>query len=62
MTIDRLSRWIVVNLFFLFSCWSYAQITGKVIDAKTKDALPYVNVYYKGKSSVSAVTDLDGKY
>lgn len=43
---------------------SYAQqtvITGRVIDADTKEAMPFVNILLKG-TSVGGVTDMDGNY
>lgn len=38
-----------------------AQVTGKVIDSKTREVLDYVNVYYDGKN-VGEQTDEDGRF
>jgi hypothetical protein len=57
---------VVLSLFLYFDCACpvYAQetiIKGKVTDAETGEALPFVNVFYKG--TVSGVsTDFDGYY
>lgn len=40
---------------------NYGKIMGKVIDEKTKDALPGVNVIIEG-TQLGAATDLEGKY
>jgi len=40
---------------------NYGKIIGKVIDDKTKDALPGVNVIIEG-TQLGAATDLEGKY
>ena len=37
------------------------KLTGKVIDAKTKEALPFVNVVILG-TNLGAATDIDGNY
>ena len=48
--------------FFAFVAWGQSTtIKGKVIDAETKEAVPFANVFFKG-SNIGTVTDLDGKY
>jgi hypothetical protein len=37
------------------------RVYGKVIDAQTKETLPYVNIIFKG-TTVGTTTDIDGKY
>ncbi len=37
-------------------------INGKVTDAETGEALPFVNVYFEGKHGHSSPTDVDGNY
>ena len=53
-------------VLFLFFCvavvkLSAQNITGVVTDSETGEPIPYLNVYYEGKS-VGGVTDIDGKY
>ena len=38
-----------------------AQVTGKVIDSKSREPLDYVNVYYEGKN-VGEQTEEDGSF
>ena len=52
--------WLGILLMML--CLSIeAQVTGRVIDSKTREALDYVNVYYNGKN-VGEQTDEDGRF
>ena len=52
--------WLGILLMML--CLSIeAQVTGRVIDSKTREALDYVNVYYDGKN-VGEQTDEDGRF
>jgi len=37
------------------------KVRGKIIDAETKEILPFVNVYFKG-SNISALSDFNGEY
>ncbi len=49
-----MKRYIVTFLTFAISFhFTMAQVTGKVIDSKSREALDYVNVYYAGKSTYS---------
>lgn len=51
-------------LTFVLSLWTVftlAQVTGKVIDAKTRQALDFVNVYYEGKNC-GETTDEKGQF
>ncbi|MCR5313433.1 MAG: DUF5686 and carboxypeptidase regulatory-like domain-containing protein [Bacteroidaceae bacterium] len=45
----------------LISISTYSQVTGKVIDAKTRQPLDYVNVYYQGKNC-GEMTDEKGRF
>ena len=58
-----------ICLFFLF--WSisfngfgqdHIKLTGKVIDAQTKEELPFATVSFVGNESVGTTTDFDGTY
>ena len=40
---------------------SHAQVTGRVIDSKTREVIDYVNVYYDGKN-VGEQTDENGRF
>lgn len=57
----------VLRYFFLFSVWIFctlavnAQVTGVVIDSKTRQPLDFVNVYYEGKN-VGEQTDENGRF
>jgi hypothetical protein len=55
-------RIFVIVQFFLFCTSAHAQISGIVSDSQTKEPLPFVNVYYQGKSSIGTTTDINGRY
>ena len=61
----KLSLSILMIILLFSPCWMYAQTTGKiagqVIDAKTGDPLPGVNILIVGTSK-GAATDLKGDY
>ena len=52
-------------MLFLAATPVYAQkmtrISGKVIDAKTKEPLPFVSIVFKGKN-IGPITDFQGYY
>lgn len=48
----------LVSVFPAFSI----NINGRVIDSKTREALPYVNVIIVGKPGMGTSTDIDGKF
>ena len=50
---------LILNLFS--TLFINAQVTGKVIDAKTRKPIDYVNVYYEGKNC-GEMTDEDGRF
>ncbi len=55
---------ITIFLFFFITHAVFAQagkIAGKIIDAQTGEALPFVNVIVEG-TSTGAATDIDGNY
>jgi outer membrane receptor for ferrienterochelin and colicin len=51
---------ITCSLSYTFA-GTTGKITGKVTDAKTKEALPFVNVIVEG-TNLGAATDIDGNY
>ena len=57
-----MKRYILTLFSSIFSllCLN-AQVTGKVIDSKSREALDYVNVYYDGKN-VGEQTDENGRF
>lgn len=52
---------IMVLTFMVGITSSMAQVTGKVIDSKTREPLDYVNVYYEGKN-VGDQTNENGEF
>lgn len=50
---------VIGILFMMLCCSMQAQVTGRVIDSKTREALDLVNVYYDGKN-VGEQTDEEG--
>jgi hypothetical protein len=56
---------IILAYTFLFSAvFSYAQTTkvsGKIVDAISREPLPFVNIIFKG-TTVGVATDIEGKY
>ena len=52
---------LVVQLIFAFTAFSQRQVTGKITDAKSGEALPGVNVVQKGTTN-GTVTNNDGFY
>lgn len=46
------------NAVFVYSI----DIKGRVIDARTREALPFVNVTIYGKPDVGSATDVDGTF
>ena len=53
--------------FFLFLCclpslsWGQSVLRGRVVDADTKEGVPFCSVYFEG-TTIGASTDLDGYY
>lgn len=57
-----MKRYILILLTISLTWYNtLAQVTGKVIDGKTREALDYVNVYYDGKN-VGEQTDENGRF
>ncbi len=59
-----ITRLFVMLLFSIYSIISFAQetaIKGMVYDAETREALPFVNIKYKGGKPFTT-TDLDGNF
>lgn len=47
--------------FFIAALASFGQVTGIVIDSKTREPLDYVNIYYEGKN-IGEQSDEDGRF
>lgn len=61
-----LKKYVLKYFFLLFICMfcalaADAQVTGVVVDAKTRQPLDFVNVYYEGKN-VGEQTDENGRF
>lgn len=64
MKVNTLYFRIVFCLWLLVSAGSYAQVTrvtGKIVDAETKEALPFVSVTFRN-TKLSATSDFDGRF
>lgn len=56
-----MQKFILSLLITFCTIIANAQVTGKVIDSKTREVLDYVNVYYDGKN-VGEQTDENGRF
>lgn len=56
-----MKRYLLLLFTFIISTITYAQVTGKVIDSKTRKGIDYVNVYYEGKNC-GEMTDENGRF
>ncbi|WP_169433391.1 DUF5686 and carboxypeptidase-like regulatory domain-containing protein [Lewinella cohaerens] len=67
LTDARLNKFITIGAIFLFFFGGLHQIhaqylfSGRVIDADTKEGIPFCNVYYAG-TTMGVSTDVDGYY
>lgn len=63
---NRVKIYFFLGLTFLFAQTAIAQdhitITGKILDAKTGQPLPFATVIYTGDATVGTTTDFDGLY
>jgi hypothetical protein len=55
---------IICTLCFLLTATLFGQknVTGTVVDAKTHETLPFVNVYWTSDANAGTVTDMDGNF
>ena len=56
-----MKRALIGILLMMLCVLMQAQVTGRVIDSKTREALDFVNVYYDGKN-VGEQTDEEGRF
>ncbi len=62
LSIKRLLAFsFLILLFFNVSAQKFTKIKGTVLDANTKEPLPFVNIAFKG-ANVGTTTDFDGNY
>ena len=66
MRIKRLFLYslLITTLTFFGGNYTYAQLTkimGKVIDAQTKEPIPFVNVYFAG-TTIGTISDFNGEF
>lgn len=57
----QVKRLLLISILANICIAAFAQVTGKVIDSKTREVLDYVNVYYDGKN-VGEQTDENGRF
>jgi hypothetical protein len=51
----------LVLFSFSVSAFSQTKVTGKVVDAATREPLPFVNIIFKG-TTIGVTTDVEGMY
>jgi len=56
-----MNKYLLLIFLSLLTITSHAQVTGKVIDSKTRQPIDYVNVYYEGKNC-GELTDENGRF
>src|SRR6187402_1122711 len=63
-SMKRHSTWFFFLISLLFSQTSFSQynISGKVIDADTRDPLPFVNIVFNNNQLTGISTDINGKF
>ena len=62
--LKRRSLLLIFLFLTLSNIHSFAQLTklmGKVIDVQTNEAIPFVNIYFKG-SSIGTISDFNGEF
>lgn len=52
---------LILQAFSTISAQKLTQVRGRVIDANTKEPLPFVNIVFSGKN-IGATTDFNGKF
>ena len=53
-------HYLIVFFFFLHTLVANGQWTGQVVDAKTKELLPFVNISFNNEATLGTSTDLNG--
>ena len=59
--IHSVSKYLTLLILIFVASSAKAQVTGKVIDSKTREPIDYVNVFYEGKGT-GEQTDEDGRF
>jgi hypothetical protein len=55
------SAWLLTFISFSISAQKMTSVKGHVLDAKTKETMPYVNVQFDG-TTIGATSDIDGNF
>ncbi|HEX8517782.1 MAG TPA: DUF5686 family protein [Bacteroidia bacterium] len=60
---NKSKRFLVFTLFVFtaFTAKAQTKVSGKIVDAVTREPLPFVNILFKG-TTVGASTDIEGNY
>lgn len=56
-----MKRYLTSLILAIISVSAFSQVTGKIIDAKTREALDFVSIYYEGKNC-GEQTDENGRF
>ena len=61
-TTQRISiAWLMLFFSVTLSSQNITSVRGQVVDEKTKETMPYVNVQFDG-TSIGATSDIDGNF
>ena len=61
-TTQRISiAWLMLFFSVILSAQNITSVRGQVVDEKTKETMPYVNVQFDG-TSIGATSDIDGNF
>jgi len=66
LSVFNIKKYFILSLFTFLFCFGVnaqklTRIKGTVLDSKTKEPLPFVNIAFKG-ANIGTTTDFDGKY
>lgn len=57
-------RFLIITLFLFWNLSIHAQFTveGSIVDAETKEALPFVNITFNNNPQLGTTSDIDGRF
>ena len=61
LKISLFSAWLLILSSFTAYSQKITSVRGQVIDAKTKETMPYVNVQFDG-TTIGVTSDIDGNF